>query len=288
MNHDASNANNAARAAKPVDRPSGIAPAADAFAALKDAYAKLPSEARVPINVDIPRAVAVVLGAEPRVRSLVPAMEEALRNPPTALVASLRQKALGAWYAHLVTMRARSERSPKELLERGTVLRSRLLKAADALADADLLDASAVARIREGAGNIDKANDLVALAALFSQSWSDVHDKTAITEAQVDEAALLGPRLLLALAEDPLPNEADHANDLRQRAFSLLVRSYDEIRHAVAYVRRAEGDVDAFAPSLYTKSRKARPNGTAPVEPVADDPADGAPLDAAPKMASMS
>ena len=152
-------------------------------------------------------------------RSLLPAMEAALKNPPKVAVESLRQTALGAWYAHLVAMPQKSGGSAKELLERATPLRAKLLKAADALADAELVDATAVARIREGSGNIDKANDLVALAALFSQSWDVIHDKTAITREQVDEAALLGPSLLVALAEEPLP-KPDDANDTRQRAFS--------------------------------------------------------------------
>ena len=136
--HDAStaNTNNAARALKPVDCPSGVAPAADAFKALEAEYAKLPNDRLTAINVDIPRAVAVVLGAEPRLRSLLPGMEATLKSPPTVLVESIRQMALGAWYAHLVTMRARADGSVKELLERGTVLRAKLLKAADALADA--------------------------------------------------------------------------------------------------------------------------------------------------------
>ncbi|OJY19302.1 MAG: hypothetical protein BGO98_40025 [Myxococcales bacterium 68-20] len=244
-------------AIKPVDRPSGLAPAAEAFEALKAEYAKLPDEALSPINVDIPRAVAVVLGAEPRVRTLLPEMEAALKSPPKRVVESLRQMALGAWYAHLVAMPAKSDRPAKDLLEQATALRAKLLKAADALADAELVDATAVARIREGSGNIDKANDLVALAALFSQSWDAIHNKTAIAREQVDEAALLGPRLLVALAEEPLP-KSDHANDTRQRAFSLLVHAYDEVRRAVTHVRWAEGDADTFAPSLYTKSRKRK------------------------------
>lgn len=247
----------------PVDRPSGLAPAADAFQALKAEYAKLPSTALSPINLDIPRAVAVVLGAEPRVRTLLPAMEAELKSPPKAATESLRQIALGAWYAHLIAMPAKSGGSAKELLERATSLRARLLKAADALADAELVDGTVVARIREGSGNIDKANDLVALAALFSQSWDVIHDKTAITREQVDEAALLGPSLLVALAEAPLP-KSDDASDARQRAFSLLVSAYDEVRRAITFVRWAEDDADTYAPSLYAKSRRRRPGGTEP------------------------
>jgi len=246
---------------KPVDRPSDLAPAAEAFEALKADYARLPATALVPINVDIPRAVATVLGAEPRVRSLLPVMEAEMTKPPTAVINALRQTALGAWYAHLVALPAKSGGTAKELLERATPLRAKLLKAADALADAELVDATAVARIREGSGNIDKATDLVALAALFDQSWSEIHDKTAITRAQVDEAASIGPSLLLALSEEPLPKSGD-ATDMRQRAFSHLVGAYDQIRRAVSFVRWAEGDAETFAPSLYAKSRKRKPSAT--------------------------
>lgn len=248
---------NATKAVPSVDRPSSLAPAAAAFEALKGEYAELPETSLVSINVDIPRAVAVILGAEPRVQALRPAIEAALKNPPTRAIEGLRQAALGAWYAHLITMPAKPSASAKELLERATPLRAKLLKAADALADAELVDATTVARIREGRGNIDMANDLVALSALFSQRWGVIQNKTAIAREQVDEAALLGPTLLVALAEQPLPASND-ASALRQRAFSLLVSLYDEIRRAVSFVRWAEKDVEAYAPSLYAKSRRKR------------------------------
>jgi len=83
-------------------------------------------------------------------------------------------------------------------------------------------------------------------------------DRAIVQRCQVHEAALLGPSLLVALAEEPLPKSSD-ASDTRQRAFSLLVTAYDEVRRAVTFVRWAENDVDAFAPSLYAKSRKRRP-----------------------------
>lgn len=249
----------------PVDRPSDLAPAAKAFEALEADYAKLPATALISINLDIPRAVATILGAEPRVRLLLPAMEAEMKNPPTAIVDGLRQAALGAWYAHLITLPSKSGETTKELLDRATSLRAKLLKAADALADAELVDAMAVARIREGSGNLDKATDLVALAALFSQSWSEIHDKTAITLAQVNEAASIGPSLLLALSEQPLPKSGG-ATDMRQRAFSHLVSMYDRIRRAVSFVRWDEGDMDAFAPSLYAKSRKRKPSAANDVD----------------------
>ena len=68
---------------------------------------------------------------------------------------------------------------------------------------------------------------------------------------------------------------------MRQRAFTLLVRSYDEIRRAVVFVRWAEADADAFAPSLYTKSRKLRASGVERIEAGTEDAIVAADLGAA-------
>ena len=38
---------------------------------------------------------------------------------------------------------------------------------------------------------------------------------------------------------------------LRDRAYTLVVETYDEIRRALNYVRWAEDDADEIAPSLY-------------------------------------
>lgn len=47
--------------------------------------------------------------------------------------------------------------------------------------------------------------------------------------------------------------------DARQRTFTLLVRSYDQIRRALSYLRWNEGDVDRIAPSLWAGRGGSRP-----------------------------
>ena len=42
----------------------------------------------------------------------------------------------------------------------------------------------------------------------------------------------------------------------RQRAYTLLVRSYDECRRGIAYLRARFGDAETITPSLYVKQRK--------------------------------
>lgn len=270
------------RTNKQAARPGALATAAEAFASLAPEYAKLDPSELVAVNVDVPRAISIVVGAAGRVNELVPAMEAALKNPPSEAVSKLEAYALGLWYAHLLTAPKPTGNDRAQLLERATHLRARLLKAADALADAGLLDPLAVEAIRKGAGNLDKANDLVALTALFFQSWGTIENKTAITRAQLEEAESLGPALLIALS-DHGPEKPDAALEMRQRAFTLLARAYGEVRRVVSFLRWHEDDADAYTPSIYSKPRGRRrasdvasESSTEPSSDGADDPSDDA------------
>jgi hypothetical protein len=46
--------------------------------------------------------------------------------------------------------------------------------------------------------------------------------------------------------------------DERLRAFTQLIKAYDDARAAVSYLRRREGDVDEIGPNLYTGNTKPR------------------------------
>jgi hypothetical protein len=48
--------------------------------------------------------------------------------------------------------------------------------------------------------------------------------------------------------------------ELRDRAFTVFVRAYGQVRHALQYLRREKNDAERYAPSLYgcRRSRKAK------------------------------
>jgi hypothetical protein len=48
---------------------------------------------------------------------------------------------------------------------------------------------------------------------------------------------------------------------MRQKAFTLFVRAYDEARRAVQYLRAKAGDADSIAPSLYQGRAGRRRSG---------------------------
>ncbi|APR86081.1 Hypothetical protein A7982_11430 [Minicystis rosea] len=241
-------------------KPEAPSKSAEALALVKAEAAALDPTQLTAINVDIPQAVALVLGVIPHLAELRPAIVKSLVEHPIASFDKLGTYALAAYHAHILALPPEgSAQTVGLLLEEATPLRENLLSDAEALARRGLLDTEAVKAIRAGQGNIDKANDLVALSALFSTKWSAVQHKTAAAFEEVQRAGELGPLLLAALGarEHGIALTPDEAADLRRRTYTLFFRAYDETRRALAYLRWHEGDADVLAPSLF-KGRRSR------------------------------
>jgi len=121
------------------------------------------------------------------------------------------------------------------------------------------LSSRARCRIWSGKGQFDTAADLEALSAAYAARGAEISDKTAITRSEVVRAAKLGSKLHLALGARLQQNgelvASSAAADRRSRAFTKLVKAYEECRSAIAFIRRREGDADDIAPSLSTTAR---------------------------------
>ena len=144
------------------------------------------------------------------------------------------------------------------MLEEAAELREDLLSTAELLVRFGLLPEEHVAAIRAGHGPIDMANDLQQLSVMFLGVWDQVKDRVPITKDMVVRAGEHAYRVHLALGvkrvgELPSP---DAPQRTRQRAYTLFVRSYEEARRGVAFVRAKHGDADVIAPSIYVKQRR--------------------------------
>lgn len=251
-------------------RPGTPQEAALAFTRVEAEMAALDGGRLAPINVDIPRAVVTALGARPALLSLRPRIVEELPRFPLASLDKLETYALAAWYAHLLSLPAApTENAHKPLVEEATALRADLLIAAEALAHRKLVDPGHVAQIRSGKGHIDMASDLVALSTLFTNNWAAIEGKTVVTSDEIERAAILGPELLIALGvrEQAPARSPSQIADQRKRAFTLLVRAYDDCRRAVSYLRWTEGDAAKLVPSLFAKRPKAGKSAVEAPEP---------------------
>jgi len=229
------------------------------FEKIRPRLATLGSEELIPINIDIIAAASIALGTYERLRALRPRVVEQLPKHDLALLDELPTYAMAAWYAHAIsTPPTDNGDRARRLLEEAIPLRDGLMVAAEALAHRGLLDAERVAEIRGGNGHLDRATDLVTLAALLRQNWAEVKHRTAIDRAEVERAASLGGKLLMVLGERGLADKNGSSverRDQRARAFTLFMRAYDHCRQAGVYVRWKEDDADDFAPSLRVRSR---------------------------------
>lgn len=113
-------------------------------------------------------------------------------------------------------------------------LRGKLLPLAELLASSGILSAAKVAKIRQGRGSLDGANDLVDLTKLLAENEAQVRGKLGpVTAAEVTEAAELGAALGLRLRPtsakkaSTVTQEQRDAEEARDRLFTILHRDYD-------------------------------------------------------------
>ncbi len=248
--------------------------ALQSYQRLEEEIVALPEERIGRVTADVAQAASIALGALPNLEQLRPEFSR-LGDGGAAVQAldSLRDRALAAFFAHLRALPEAQDSEVVLLLERARPLRENLLRVAESLAGFGLLPESSVASIRAGHGNIDTAQDLTLLAALFEANWERVGSKVPFGAELVEQAAQLGPELLQAVGTREVGEvRKDPSFDwpaLRARAFRLLVEAYEELRRATNYVRWSQGDARVYAPSLHTRfaSRGSRrPNDDTPAD----------------------
>jgi hypothetical protein len=241
--------------------------AAKAFDALRDERAALDPDELVQINADIPTAATIALASFERLRPLRALVAKKLPEHEMKHWDALPSYALAALHAHVVTtVPADRDDRVERLLEEARPLREKLLVAAEAIAHAGVFDPDRVAQVRSGAGNVDRAADLVALCALYTERWAEVENRTMVTKEEVRRAGVLGPALLKAIGARDLASKRSRAELRleRARAFTLLIRAYESCQQAVAYVRFRARDADEYTPSLRPRPRARRPTSQEP------------------------
>ncbi len=196
-------------------------------------------------NVDA--AMAAVLAEKARIAKELPSVD-------VAELASLPSLALGVAFAALQVDRDRkSDGATAAKLAEAHPLRRKLLSSAGALADAGVIAAADVEKIRKGSGNLDAAGDLVALAALFGKNAKAIAGKSPIAAADVKRAGALGSELLATLkpasAKASGARPGADAAEARDRLWTLLVSRHDRLRRVGTWLF-GEHAVDAKVPPL--------------------------------------
>jgi hypothetical protein len=266
------------------------------YNAIQPEMKALSPEQLVPISIDIPAAVATVLGVQPQVLDLKDDIARQLPEFNGELPARLDTYAMALSHAQTLYMMASAPESAiKPLSDEGSALRETLFADANALVKHKLMNGNQFNELKGPVGYKNLAMDLQILAQAFRNSMEAVQGKCATTPAQLLRAEQIALLLLkLAGIQEQGPGKVASASDNRSRAFTLFVKAYDQIRRAVTYLRWKENDVEDIAPSLYAGRGGGKrttdvpaPTPPAPVPPPAS-PATPVPAGTAPPAVPTS
>jgi hypothetical protein len=127
-------------------------------------------------------------------------------------------------------------------------------------------------------GYKNRAQDVLVMGTHFRQNWPALEGKTGVTLEEIGRAEDLAQQMMNVLAaRERSQMGVLPALERRNRAFTLFLRAWDEVRRAIVYLRWHDGDADRLAPSPYANRR--RKSGEAPGGDDEEDAAsDGAPV----------
>jgi hypothetical protein len=245
-----------------------------AYQTIYPEFASVPDDELVPISIDVMGVVTTVIGVLPELRALRVELEAALRTFDFVRFDKLEDYALALSYANTLHRAALApKREIIEMANELTGIRDRFLENARSLASHAVLDGERLKECKTANGYRALVSDVFILVEVFKGNWSAVEGKTPITPAALQNAGNLGLDLLAAVGQkDQGPVLIGEATLTRQRAFTLLVRTYEDTRRAVQYVRGKQGDADEIIPSLYAgrgPRRRVDDDAEAPITPVA-------------------
>jgi len=173
--------------------------------------------------------------------------------------------ARAAGHAHALHLQLSALPDFAPLIAAAEALREVLVSDASALARRGLIDAQVLGSLKGPVGHRNVAFDLSALSSALRASWSRIEGKAAVVLEELEQARSYADQLLTMVALREQVSAAPSTSALtRQRAFTLLVRSYNEARRALMYLRWDQNDLESIAPSLYGQQRTPRRRSSEP------------------------
>lgn len=231
----------------------------------------------LPVNVDVVAAATLVLGVAEDLPGYRGALLEIFEPEWLRPIDRLQLLAHATLQAHA---RYRATEAPVNLaplVAELTKVRDVLAAEVASLVVRDVLDGEAIGTLTGLTGPKNLCVDALHLVAVFRTAWPEIEGKTGVTRDHVDRADVLCARLAKAIGKREQAGQSAAA-DLRVRAFSLLSRTYDDVRRLLTFLRWREGDHDEIAPSFWagrhTKRRKSEGPEVVGVEPTVSVPSE--------------
>ena len=239
-----------------------------AFTRLLQTIRSFPAENYVLVNLDVMSAVRTTEGVLPKIANMKALIAQLLPQFPMELFEQLEDRALAL--GHAQTVHESAQQPPailQTLSDEANAAHDVALAEANTLVKRGLIPAQALNSLKGGNGYRNLADDLFTLSETMKSAWSKISGRTSMTMEELDRMEILADQINQALGiREQMPElQAAAARD-RQAAYSLFIEAYDEVRAAIAYVRRREDDVDTIMPSLYAGRNGGKK------KPVIDEP----------------
>ena len=238
----------------------------DAYERVRAEIDAVPDDKLLPVTIDVPSMVTALAG---RMEALASLRDEVLTLPQfrVATFDDIETYALALGHAHTLYKSASTPTPIPRLVTELTRLRTELVADAHSLARRGHIAPENLLPLRRKRGHKNLAFDIMLVCKLLRDAWSSVDGRTGLLEAELDRADELADRLVTALGlREQRERVLSEAILTRQRAFTLFVRAYSEVRRAVTFLRWDKPVIERLAPSLYTAQRRARkkPKGGTP------------------------
>jgi hypothetical protein len=203
------------------------------------------------VNLNIPTVVTTVLGVAPRLRELRPAIAQRLPDFDLRRFDKLESYALALSSTHAAHSVTKSS-TPKlpALQAEAWTLRAMLRADARALVLRGHVVPKKLRALSKKRGYLNLVNDLGILVNVLREVAPRLEGRWSVSKSEIERAAELSVQII-ALVRGRKANA-------RARAFTLLLRAYDDARRAVCYLTWHEGTLDEIAPPLRGAPGKKR------------------------------
>jgi hypothetical protein len=242
-----------------------------AYRRLQSELEAIPSDQLEPIRYDGVEPVVTVLGVAATVKQHREEVRMQIGEAAAVHIDQLEDAVRAFGHAQAQYLVLRHGVDTTKMVEELSQQRRVLLAETRSLVSQKKLPASVMAELVGGVGQKALCMDVLQLVAGFRAEWASVSSITPVTEAELDHVEALANALATTLGENEYAmSPASPSAELRARAYTFFIRTYDEVRRAIAFVRWDEGDADSIAPSLAAgRTRRSANEVTVPPTPIA-------------------
>lgn len=242
--------------------PDGPALAA-ALEAKRELLSRMPASAVLQMARLDPRAAAsVVAGSLPRIAKHRGELVAQFGGPAGAAVDDLPTVVYALYQAQYDVVASEDDSDLREHARDLGQEHQILIGDLDALANRRIIDRARIDPGRPVQGYQTLVDSTFVLLSVCRSLWPTIEGKTMLTTADLDRIEAKAQSMLQRLDQRQQGSTQLPVREMRARALTLLVRSYDEIRRMLAFVRWSQGDADDIAPSLYARRGRGRRGGT--------------------------